>query len=72
VSRVDSTYPDPVLGDTQVVTRYDDYRDISAGIKFPMRIRQSIGGYPVLDLAVKEVHVNPALALAPLLSFVAP
>jgi glyoxylase-like metal-dependent hydrolase (beta-lactamase superfamily II) len=28
-----------------------------------MRIRQSLGGQPVLDLAVKEVQVNPTLAL---------
>ena len=26
--------------------------------QFPMRIRQSMGGYPVLDLAVKEVQLN--------------
>jgi glyoxylase-like metal-dependent hydrolase (beta-lactamase superfamily II) len=62
VSRVDSVFPDPVLGDTTVVTSYDDYRD-KAGIKFPMRIRQTMGGYPVLDLAVTEVHVNPPMAV---------
>ena len=58
-----SIVPDPVLGDTAVVTTYDDYRDFGA-IRFPMRIRQTMGGYPVLDLTVKEVQVNPALALA--------
>ena len=63
VRRVESIVPDPVLGDTAVVTTYDDYRDFGA-IRFPMRIRQTMGGYPVLDLAVKEVQVNPALALA--------
>ena len=63
VSRVDSIVPDPVLGDTPVVTIYDDYRD-AGGIKFPMRVRQAMGGYPVLDLVVKNVQVNPALALA--------
>ena len=45
-----------------VVTTYDDYRDVG-GIQFPMRVRQTIGGYPVLDLAVTEVQVNPSLAL---------
>jgi glyoxylase-like metal-dependent hydrolase (beta-lactamase superfamily II) len=63
VRRVDSIVPDPVLGDTAVATTYDDYREFGA-IRFPMRIRQTMGGYPVLDLAVKEVQVNPALALA--------
>jgi glyoxylase-like metal-dependent hydrolase (beta-lactamase superfamily II) len=63
VRRVESIVPDPVLGDTAVVTSYDDYRDFGA-VRFPMRVRQTMGGYPVLDLAVKEVQVNPALALA--------
>jgi glyoxylase-like metal-dependent hydrolase (beta-lactamase superfamily II) len=29
----------------------------------PMLIRQTMGGFPVLDVAVKEVQVNPLLAL---------
>ena len=62
VRQVDSVYPDPVLGDTTVVTTYDDYRTVD-GVKFPMRVRQTMGGYPVLDLAVTEVQVNAAAAL---------
>ena len=62
VRRVESIVPDPVLGDTAVVTTYDGPRDFGA-IRFPMRIRQTMGGYPVLDLTVKEVQ-GPALALA--------
>jgi glyoxylase-like metal-dependent hydrolase (beta-lactamase superfamily II) len=61
VSQVDSTYPDPVLGDTQAVTAYSDYRSFG-GIQVPMRVRQSIGGFPVLDLAVKDVQVNTGAA----------
>lgn len=57
VTQVDSVFPDPVLGDTRMVTSYSDYRDI-AGIKFPMRIRQTSGGFPVLDVTVKEVQTN--------------
>jgi glyoxylase-like metal-dependent hydrolase (beta-lactamase superfamily II) len=57
VTAVDSVYPDPVTGDTAVVTRYSDYKDFG-GVKFPTRIRQSAGGFPVLDLAVKEVQPN--------------
>ena len=63
VSQVDSVYPDPVLGDTQVLTQYSDYRDFG-GLKFPTRVRQAAGGFPTLDLAVKDVQLNPALALA--------
>jgi glyoxylase-like metal-dependent hydrolase (beta-lactamase superfamily II) len=62
VRRVDSVFPDPVLGDTAVVTTYDDYRAFD-GIQFPMRIRQTMGGHQVIDLVVKEVQVNPALDL---------
>jgi glyoxylase-like metal-dependent hydrolase (beta-lactamase superfamily II) len=57
VERVESRLPDPVLGETTAVTRYSDYRDYG-GVKFPSRIRQSQGGFPVLDLAVKEVQPN--------------
>lgn len=64
VTQVDSTFPDPVLGDTQQQTSYSDYRDFN-GIKFPTRVRQTSGGHPVLDLTVKEVQPNaPVAALA--------
>lgn len=58
VERVDSVQPNPVLGDTQTVTVYSGYRD-HGGVKFPSRIRQNQGGFPVLDLEVKEVQSNP-------------
>lgn len=57
VERVDSVQPNPVLGDTPVSTLYSDYRDFS-GVKFPTRIRQTQGGFPVLDLQVTEVQPN--------------
>jgi len=57
VERVESQLPDPVLGETTAVTRYSDYRGYG-GVKFPSRIRQSQAGFPVLDLAVKEVQPN--------------
>jgi glyoxylase-like metal-dependent hydrolase (beta-lactamase superfamily II) len=57
VDRVESRVPDPVLGDTVAITTYSDYQDFG-GVKFPMRIRQSQGGYPVLDLTVREVQPN--------------
>ncbi|RZL87019.1 MAG: MBL fold metallo-hydrolase [Variovorax sp.] len=59
VTQVESIVPDPVLGDTRTVTEYSGYRDVG-GIKFPMRIRQSMGGFLVLDLTVKEVQPHAA------------
>jgi glyoxylase-like metal-dependent hydrolase (beta-lactamase superfamily II) len=61
VTQVDSVYPDPVMGDTQVSTTYADYKDFG-GVKFPTRVRQVQGGHPVLDLVVKEVQPNVAVA----------
>jgi glyoxylase-like metal-dependent hydrolase (beta-lactamase superfamily II) len=63
VERVESRLPDPVLGETRAVTRYSDYRD-HGGVKFPSRIEQSQGGFPVLDLAVKEVQPNAPADIA--------
>jgi glyoxylase-like metal-dependent hydrolase (beta-lactamase superfamily II) len=60
VTRVDSRLPHPVLGDTEVSTTYSDWRD-QGGVKLPMRQRTRLGGFEVLDLALQEVQVNPAL-----------
>lgn len=57
VERIETRRPHPVLGDTEVVTRFADYRAVN-GVQFPMRIRQSQGGFDVLDLAVQEVQPN--------------
>ena len=56
VTRVESTMPHPVLGDTAVVSEFLDYAD-QAGF-FPQRIRQSQGGFPVLDLQVIELNTQ--------------
>ena len=63
VERIESRLPDAVLGEVGVVTVYSDYRDHS-GVKFPGRIQQSQGGFPVLDLAVKEVQPNAPAEIA--------
>jgi glyoxylase-like metal-dependent hydrolase (beta-lactamase superfamily II) len=62
VVRVESRMPSPVLGDTLVVTTYENYR-VHGGILFPGRILQSAGGHPVLDLTVNEVQPNAAVDL---------
>ncbi len=57
VERVDSRLPNAVLGDTEVTTQYSNYRD-HGGVKFPGRIRQTQGGFEVLDITVESVKVN--------------
>lgn len=55
VERVESRLPDAVLGEVTAVISFAEYRDVGAGVKFPARIRQSQGGFPTLDVVVKEV-----------------
>jgi glyoxylase-like metal-dependent hydrolase (beta-lactamase superfamily II) len=62
VERVESRLPDAVMGDTAVVTEYSDYRDFGR-IKFPTRIRQTMGGAPVLDIEVKDVQPNAPVTI---------
>jgi glyoxylase-like metal-dependent hydrolase (beta-lactamase superfamily II) len=62
VERVDSVQPNPVLGDTKGVTLYSGYRDFG-GVKFPSRIRQELGGFPVMDLEIKTVTPNAPVAI---------
>ncbi|HET9489020.1 MAG TPA: MBL fold metallo-hydrolase [Methylomirabilota bacterium] len=57
VQRVEAVFSSPVLGDMPFEVSYADYRDFG-GIKFPMRIRQSAGKFPSLDLTVDDVRPN--------------
>ena len=67
VEQIESTQPHPVTGDTASTIRFSDYKD-TGGVKFPMRIQQSMGGHPVLDLAVSDVKPNaPAVIEVPAL-----
>jgi glyoxylase-like metal-dependent hydrolase (beta-lactamase superfamily II) len=47
----------PVLGDTEVVFTYSDYKDF-AGVRFPGRILRVQGDHPVLDITVSNVKTN--------------
>ena len=62
VEQIDSVQPHPVSGDTASTIVFSDYRD-TGGVKFPMRIRQSMGGFPVLDLSVNDVKPNAPAAI---------
>ncbi len=63
VERVDSRQPSPVAGDTDSVITYTGYKD-HAGVKFPTRMRQSMGGSDVLDITITEVQANGAAGMA--------
>lgn len=57
LSKVETIMPDPVLGDMAVVTTYADYKDYG-GVKFPTKILQTQGGFPVWDLTITAVQPN--------------
>jgi glyoxylase-like metal-dependent hydrolase (beta-lactamase superfamily II) len=57
VERVETRIDNPVLGDMLIETMYTGYRDFG-GVKFPSRIVEKQGGYPVLDIAINSVKSN--------------
>jgi glyoxylase-like metal-dependent hydrolase (beta-lactamase superfamily II) len=61
VEWVETWFDDAWLGDTHFEAVYSDYRDVG-GVKFPMRLVQNQGGYPVFDLRVAEVRPNAAVS----------
>ena len=60
VTRVQTWIDNPVLGDTEVVFTYSDYKDFG-GVRFPSRIQRVQGEHPVLELTVSAVTANPAV-----------
>lgn len=63
ITRIDSTMPHPVLGDTPVLTRFSGYQRFG-GIQFPMRIEQSQGGSDAYTLQVQAVQPNAPVDIA--------
>ena len=57
VTEVDARIPNSVLGDMEVVTRFEEYRNV-AGLKFPTRIRETQAGNEVYDIEVRDVRLN--------------
>jgi glyoxylase-like metal-dependent hydrolase (beta-lactamase superfamily II) len=47
----------PVLGDTLVETKFQDYKDFG-GVQFPSEITRSEGGFPVLHLHITSAKLN--------------
>jgi hypothetical protein len=63
LEKVQTWIDNPVLGDTLVETQYSDYKDFK-GLQFPGHIVRIQGGYPVLDINVSEVKINPVIDIA--------
>jgi glyoxylase-like metal-dependent hydrolase (beta-lactamase superfamily II) len=55
ITSVRTTGDAAVLGDTVTETTFSNYEE-NRGVKFPMRIVQKQGGYPILDLTVITVR----------------
>jgi glyoxylase-like metal-dependent hydrolase (beta-lactamase superfamily II) len=63
VTRVQTWIDNPVLGDTEVLFTYSDYKDFG-GVRFPSRILRVQGEHPVLDLTISDVKTNGAADIA--------
>jgi len=62
VTKVETKLPNPVLGDMPYVFTYSDYKDFG-GVKFPTRIVQTEGGFPVNEFTITGVQPNSAVNL---------
>ena len=62
VTRVATSIPNPVMGDTQLVANYSEYMDYG-GVQFPRKIVVEQGGFPLWDLTVTAVTPNAPLDL---------
>src|SRR5215813_10296715 len=59
VERVETWIDNAMLGDMSFEAVYSDYKDFG-GVKFPTKIVQRQGGYPILDLTITDVKPNAA------------
>jgi glyoxylase-like metal-dependent hydrolase (beta-lactamase superfamily II) len=57
VAKVETLVQNPVLGDMPVEAEFSGYKDFH-GLKFPTKIIEKQGGYPVLDLTVGDANRN--------------
>jgi glyoxylase-like metal-dependent hydrolase (beta-lactamase superfamily II) len=53
----------PVLGDTQIETKFSGYKDFG-GVQFPAEITRIAGGHPVLHLNIASAKLNPGADIA--------
>ncbi len=62
VSKVETKIANPVLGDTDVMATYSNYRDFNS-VQFPAQITIVQGGFPSWELAITSVTPGAALEL---------
>jgi len=62
VERVETWIDDAFFGDLQFEAVYSDYKDFG-GVKFPTRIVQNQGGYPIFDLRISDVKPNAPVTI---------
>jgi len=55
VTQVSTWIDNPVLGDTEIQTRFSEYRDFG-GVPFPTKVQRIQGGHPVLKIAIQQVE----------------
>jgi glyoxylase-like metal-dependent hydrolase (beta-lactamase superfamily II) len=62
IEKVDTHIDNPMLGDMLFEAIYSDYKDVG-GVKFPMKIVQTQGGYRIFDLTVNDVKPNAPVSI---------
>jgi len=71
IEKVETWVDNAVLGDLPIEVNYSDYKDFN-GLKFPTRIVQKDGGYPVYDLTINDVKPNADVTIQPPVAPAAP
>jgi glyoxylase-like metal-dependent hydrolase (beta-lactamase superfamily II) len=64
IAKAETWVDNAVLGDVMIEVSYSEYKDFS-GLKFPTRIVQKDGGYPVYDLTITDVKPNAEVTIQP-------
>ena len=62
LEEIDTRTPNPILGDMLIATHFSDYKDFG-GVKFPTKIVQDQGGFPVLEVTVNQVQANVPVSI---------
>lgn len=63
VEKVETFLDNPVLGDMPVEAAYSEYKDFG-GVKFPTKIVQKQGGFPIFDITVTDVKPNAPASIS--------
>jgi glyoxylase-like metal-dependent hydrolase (beta-lactamase superfamily II) len=64
VERVETWIDNAMLGDMLFDATYSEYKDFG-GVKFPTKIVQKQGDYPILDLTITDVKPNAPVNIQP-------